>query len=424
LYWLRIGRGLSSATVISVGPLLLDMAEHRATLDGRDLELSPLLMRLLQVLVQHPRRLITRQQLKQQLWPNSERIDTERRLNTAMRALRAALDDDAETPRFIETVRSQGYRWIGPVPAKERRNRVPWAGLAIALCLLAALGAALSLMRREPPPPPQPLATLVRAQTALDQWRAAPSPSSRSAAERAVSTAVKDAPSSPAAQILRAQLSLEAHWDWRTAELAYGEALKLDPSNPDARLGLAWLKVNRGDDQGALADANLLMNDSVVAGERRVELGWLLIRAGRPDLATLACPGSASSLNGLSCAHTALAAIGQLEQARAAGVRLMRMKKADSALIQRIERMPAEAAYKQFLLWRARNFLPPDASYFDRAQVLADAGFSTEALDNLARSVAAHEPLAVKISSSPAFMGLRTNPRYQALVRTVGAGPL
>lgn len=83
--------------------------------------------------------------------------------------------------------------------------------------------------------------------------------------------------------------------------------------------------------------------------------------------------------------------------------------------------MPAEAAYKQFLAWRAREFLPPNAFYFDRAQVLADAGFGTEAIDNLDRSVAAREPLAVKILSSPSFLSLRTNPRYQDLVRAVGA---
>jgi hypothetical protein len=82
--------------------------------------------------------------------------------------------------------------------------------------------------------------------------------------------------------------------------------------------------------------------------------------------------------------------------------------------------MPTEAAYRQFLIWRAHDFLERDSLYFDRAQVLADAGFDTEALHNLARSVAVHEPLAVKIISSPAFMKLRTNPRYQALVRQVG----
>ena len=98
----------------------------------------------------------------------------------------------------------------------------------------------------------------------------------------------------------------------------------------------------------------------------------------------------------------------------------MRMRGAEPALVQQVASMPAEEGYKRFLRWRARGFLPSDASYFDRAQVLADAGFGTEALDNLARSVKAREPLAVKIYSTPAFLSLRTHPRYQALVRAVG----
>jgi hypothetical protein len=183
--------------------------------------------------------------------------------------------------------------------------------------------------------------------------------------------------------------------------------------------------VNRGYDEGAVAAANRLMNNAVLSGERRTELGWLLIRAGRPDLAALACPVSATpaTLNGLSCAHTALAAVGRLEEARATAIQLMRMRESDPALVREVAGMPAEAGYRRFLTWRARHFLPSGASHFDQAQVLADAGFGTEALDHLARSVAAREPQAIKIYSSPSFMTLRANPRYQALVRAVGVAP-
>jgi DNA-binding winged helix-turn-helix (wHTH) protein len=406
---------------VIAGPLRLDVAEHRATLGGRALDLSPLLMRLLLMLAERPHRLITRQEIKQELWPNSDRIDTERRLNTAMRALRAALDDDADTPKYIETVRSQGYRWIGNGTSGQRKLRTAWPVVALALVIAAAAALAIFTTRqRSYDPASRPPYSLVRAQGALDQWRSAPNPSTLAAAERGVAAALQDQPSSPAAHVVRAQMALEAHWDWGVAQREYERALELDPANADARLGMAWLKVNRGDSGGALADANRMMLDSVLSGDRRTELGWLLIRAGRPDLATVACPASSNGPNGLSCAHTAFAAIGQLEQARGAAVRLMRMRDAKPELTARIERMPAEAAYKEFLQWRARAFLPPNAFYFDRAQVLADAGFGTEALDNLARSVAAREPLAIKIRSSPAFMGLRTNPRYQMLVRSVG----
>lgn len=391
-------------------------------LDDRDLELSPLLMRLLQMLAERPRQLITRREIKQELWPNSDRIDTERRLNTAMRALRLSLDDDAETPRFIETVRSQGYRWIGSGLARKRKMLFGSKALAIAVLLALATGVTFfALHKTEPEPSPVPI-SLVRAQAELDQWRATPDAVHLGAADRAVNAALRTTPSSPAAHVLKAQLAIESRWSWEDAAKEYARALELDPSNTDARLGLAWLKVNRGDEAGALADANQLMLHSVLAGDRRIELGWLFIRAGRPDLAAVACPvAGTTSLNGLSCAHTSLAAIGELEKARAAAITLMRAREANPQLVQQIEHMPAEAAYKRFLIWRARNFLPPNSFYFDRAQVLADAGFENEALGNLERSVAAREPLAVKIRSSPAFMKLRSNPRFLALSALVGA---
>ena len=420
--WLRNRRERATAA-ISAGPLRLDPAEHRAALNGRDLDLSPLLMRLLRLLAERPQRLITRQELKQELWPNSDRIDTERRLNTAMRALRAVLRDDAASPKFIETVRSQGYRWVGPGNTDRRNDALRWRSFVGGLLALTLFGALIATAQRQKGGAGRAPLSLVRAQTAVDGWRSGPGAGQLHAAESAIATAIEAEPSSPAAHVLKAQLALEARWAWGVATAEYAEALELDPSNADARLGVAWLKVNRGDDAGALADANRLMLSSVLSGERRVELGWLLIRAGRPDLATVACPVATRSINGLSCAHTALAAVGESDKARGAALALMRAQGADAATIARLANMPAEPAYKEFLRWRARHFLPPDAFHFDRAQVLADAGFWTEALDSLARSVGAHEPLAVKIRSSPAFMGLRTNPRYQALVRRVIPSP-
>src|SRR4051812_6847056 len=93
------------------GTLSFDRIEQRITLDDRPLDLSPLLFRLVQHLADRPGRLVSRSELKRVLWPYAERIDTERRLNTAMRTLRSALGDDANAPRYIATVRGHGYRW-------------------------------------------------------------------------------------------------------------------------------------------------------------------------------------------------------------------------------------------------------------------------------------------------------------------------
>jgi hypothetical protein len=80
----------------------------------------------------------------------------------------------------------------------------------------------------------------------------------------------------------------------------------------------------------------------------------------------------------------------------------------------------ASEGYERFLQWRARYFLPAGAPWFQRAQVLADAGHRQEALNALGRSVAAREPLAVKIASTPSFAILRSSARYRDLAKQVG----
>lgn len=68
---------------------------------------------ILTMLLERPGELITREELQKKLWPADTFVDFEQGLNNAMKRLRAALDDDAQTPRFIETLPRRGYRFIG-----------------------------------------------------------------------------------------------------------------------------------------------------------------------------------------------------------------------------------------------------------------------------------------------------------------------
>jgi TolB-like protein/DNA-binding winged helix-turn-helix (wHTH) protein/Tfp pilus assembly protein PilF len=70
---------------------------------------------ILVMLLQRPGETITREELQKKLWPADTFVDFEQGLNNAMKRLRAALDDDAESPHFIETVPRRGYRFIGAV---------------------------------------------------------------------------------------------------------------------------------------------------------------------------------------------------------------------------------------------------------------------------------------------------------------------
>jgi DNA-binding winged helix-turn-helix (wHTH) protein len=72
---------------------------------------------ILQALLARPGALITRDELRNRLWPNGTFVDFEHSLNAAIKRLRAVLEDDPRMPRFIETLPRRGYRWIGdPIP--------------------------------------------------------------------------------------------------------------------------------------------------------------------------------------------------------------------------------------------------------------------------------------------------------------------
>jgi len=107
-------------------------------------------MKLLQILLEHPRKVVTREELRSRVWPNESFGDFDQALNIAIGKLRSALGDSAENPRFIETLPKRGYRFIADVsvldadrpkmpesvagdpPAPEPGHTLQGTGLAVA----------------------------------------------------------------------------------------------------------------------------------------------------------------------------------------------------------------------------------------------------------------------------------------------------
>ncbi len=128
--------------------------------------------RFCSVLLAHPGDLVTREQLREQVWSEGTFVDFEHGLNAAMNKLRRALCDSAENPRYIETVPGRGYRFIGileprlPVAIPRTgesttRNELPgkrsvslwwWLGAA-AVCLVSF---ATGWRFHDPPATPPP----------------------------------------------------------------------------------------------------------------------------------------------------------------------------------------------------------------------------------------------------------------------------
>ncbi len=91
------------------GGLTLDQRTRRAAVDGQQVELSKLEYDLLSTFVQHPGLVWTRERLLERIW-GGDFPSTARVVDVHVTSLRRKLGDDAERPRFIETVRGVGYR--------------------------------------------------------------------------------------------------------------------------------------------------------------------------------------------------------------------------------------------------------------------------------------------------------------------------
>ena len=74
---------------------------------------------ILRLMLEHPGDVVTREQLRQRLWPAGTYVDFEHSLNAAVKRLRAALGDDADNPRFVETLPRRGYRFIANLNGAE-----------------------------------------------------------------------------------------------------------------------------------------------------------------------------------------------------------------------------------------------------------------------------------------------------------------
>src|SRR5512141_1919089 len=70
---------------------------------------------ILRLMLERPGDVVTREELARRLWPHGTFVDFEHSLNAAVKRLRAALGDDAENPRFVETLPRRGYRFIAPL---------------------------------------------------------------------------------------------------------------------------------------------------------------------------------------------------------------------------------------------------------------------------------------------------------------------
>src|SRR5271163_338082 len=101
------------------GPFELDPEAGTLTRDRSRVRLQDLPCRLLIMLVERPGEIITREEVRQRLWPENTFVEFDNSLGVAVRKVRDSLDDDAEAPRYVETIPRRGYRFLAPVTVHE-----------------------------------------------------------------------------------------------------------------------------------------------------------------------------------------------------------------------------------------------------------------------------------------------------------------
>ena len=105
----------ASRRLLRFGVFEVDLASGELRKSGVKIKVQDLPFRFLAVLLERPGEVVTREQLRETLWPDGVYVDFDRSLNAAVSRIRDALSDSAESPRFIETLPRRGYRFVAPV---------------------------------------------------------------------------------------------------------------------------------------------------------------------------------------------------------------------------------------------------------------------------------------------------------------------
>jgi DNA-binding winged helix-turn-helix (wHTH) protein/tetratricopeptide (TPR) repeat protein len=447
---------MESRGVLRFSVFELDLERGELRKSGRRVALQQQPWRVLVLLASQPGRLVTRDALRQALWPEGLHVDFERGINFCVNQVRSALGDPARASHFIETVPRQGYRFVADVHGVESADpdrsvplepgaarvalsasataapaRPRWWLLAACLAALAAAGGDAS---REPIalPPAQGLAQ-ANAQAALarvlleqSQLGVRRADDTMPRARAAALAALREDPRNADARVSLALVKLHYDWDW-DAEQDVERALELDPRSARAHLARAACLSARGAHDAAIAAARRATELEPMCPTLRGDVGWYYYCARRFDEAaaqwrlSLAVIGDGGPRDRLV---DALRHEGRTGDAWREAEATMRRAGVPDRSIVALARQGADSALRSFLSGSASFQEAHGASPVRRAALHAAAGEVDEALDLLER--AARERtwgLVSTLAADPDLARLAPHPRYLRLLRETGLHP-
>jgi cholera toxin transcriptional activator len=115
-------QGNHSGRIARFGVFELDLSAGELRKNGAKLRLQEQPFQVLALLLERAGDVVTREEMRQKLWPADTFVDFDHSLNTAVNKLRETLGDSASSPRYIETLARRGYRFIAPVQTESRQG--------------------------------------------------------------------------------------------------------------------------------------------------------------------------------------------------------------------------------------------------------------------------------------------------------------
>jgi TolB-like protein/DNA-binding winged helix-turn-helix (wHTH) protein/tetratricopeptide (TPR) repeat protein len=115
---------LPNPSVVRFGTYEISFQSGEVRKSGMRIRIQQQPLRVLEILLKHPGEVVTREQLRSQVWPAESFGDFDQAVNIAIGKLRSALGDSAENPQFIETIPKRGYRFIAEVTVVDGEGRI------------------------------------------------------------------------------------------------------------------------------------------------------------------------------------------------------------------------------------------------------------------------------------------------------------
>ncbi|HKT86928.1 MAG TPA: winged helix-turn-helix domain-containing protein [Candidatus Sulfotelmatobacter sp.] len=123
---------------VRFGEFELDFGHFQLYRNGESVKLEGLPMQLLMHLVERRRQLVTREEIANVLWGKDVFVDVEQGINTAIRKIRIALDDNSSHPQLLQTVVGRGYRFVAA--CEEDGAEIKFSAEELGRAVMAAAG--------------------------------------------------------------------------------------------------------------------------------------------------------------------------------------------------------------------------------------------------------------------------------------------